>query len=92
MATPADFTTRARDEMYSIYTAYQALKKRIDDLTDEVNANGGAEGLYGTGGVDFPAQTDGFTFTDIVAAFTASVTLIGEPTAEQKNAIIKARR
>ena len=50
MATPSDFTTRARDEMYTIYTAYQALKKRIDDLTDETTANGGAVGLYGTNG------------------------------------------
>ena len=50
MATSADFTTRARDEMYSIYTAYQALAKRINDLTDEVNANGGAVGLYGVDG------------------------------------------
>ena len=33
MATSADFTTRARDEMYSIYVAYQALKKRVDDFT-----------------------------------------------------------
>ena len=92
MATAADFTTRARDEMYSIYTAYQALKKRVDDLTDEVNANGGADGLYGTNGVNFPAQGDGFTFDDIVAAFLASTSLIGAPTAAQKSAIIKARR
>ena len=44
MATPADFTTRARDEMYSIYTSYQALRRRVDDLTDEVTAAGGASG------------------------------------------------
>lgn len=92
MATPADFTTRARDEMFTIYTAYQALKKRIDDLTDEVNANGGAEGLYGVGGVDFPAQPDGMMFEEIVAAFLAVTESIGAPTPEQKNAIIKARR
>ena len=92
MATSADFTARARDEMYSIYTAYQALKKRVDDLTDEVNANGGAVGLYGTNGVNFPDQGDGFTYSDMVAAFTASTSLIGAPTAAQKNAVIKARR
>lgn len=92
MATPADFTTRARDEMYTIYTAYQALKKRIDDLTDEVTANGGAAGLYGANGVDFPAQGDGFTYADMAAAFTAITAMIGAPTAAQKNAIIQARR
>lgn len=92
MATSADFTTRARDEMYSIYTAYQSLKKRIDDLTDEVAANGGATGLYGIGGVDFPVQADGFTYTEMVNAFVGISTLIGEPTADQKNAVIVARR
>ena len=92
MATPADFTARARDEMYSIYTAYQALGKRTADLTDEVNANGGAEGLYGTGGISFPDQGDGFTFEDMVAAFLAVVELVGMPTTDEKNAIIKARR
>lgn len=92
MATPADFTTRARDEIYAIYTAYQALKKRIDDLTDEVNANGGAEGLYGAASVDFPAQPDGMTYTEMVNAFIAVSELIGAPTAEQKNAIIVCRR
>lgn len=78
--------------MYSIYTAYQSLGKRIADLTDEVNANGGAVGLYGVDGISFPDQGDGFTFADMVAAFTASTTLIGAPTEAQKNAIIKARR
>jgi len=78
--------------MYSIYTAYQALKKRVDDLTDEVNANGGAVGLYGVNGVNFPDQGDGFTYDDMVAAFTASTSLIGAPSAAQKSAIIKARR
>lgn len=92
MATPADFTTRARDEMYTIYTAYQALKKRVDDLTDEVTANGGAAGLYGAAGVNFPTQTDNFSYADMVAAFTAVTTLVGAPTSAQKNAIIKARR
>jgi len=92
MATAADFTIRARDEMYTIYSEYQRLKKRIDDLTDDVNANGGAEGLYGVGGVDFPAQPDGMTFMEMVEAFLEISELIGAPTAEQKNAIIKARR
>jgi len=92
MATPADFTTRARDEMYSIYSAYQALKKRIDDLTDEVAANGGAAGLYGAEGAGFPEQTDGFDYDDIVAAFQAITALVGAPTAAQKNAIIICRR
>lgn len=78
--------------MYTIYSAYQALKKRIDDLTDEVNANGGAEGLYGVGGATFPAQADGLTYTEMVNAFLAVSELIGAPTPEQKNAIIKARR
>lgn len=92
MATPSDFTTRARDEMYGVYTAYQALKKRIDDLSDEVTANGGATGLYGTAGVNFPAQGDAFDYTAMVAAFTALVSLVGAPTAAQKTAIIKCRR
>ena len=92
MATPADFTTRARDEMYAIYSAYQALKKRIDDLSDEVAANGGAGGIYGAGGVDWPQQSDGFTLADMGAAFTAIVSLVGEPTAEQKSSIIVCRR
>lgn len=92
MATPQDFTTRTRDEMYTIYTAYQALKKRIDDLTDEVAANGGATGLYGAAGANFPAQGDNFSYADMVAAFTAITAMIGAPTAAQKTAIIKARR
>lgn len=92
MATSADFTSRARDEMYSIYTAYQALGKRIADLADEVNANGGAIGLYGVNGISFPDQGDGFTYDDMVAAFTASTSLIGTPSVTQKRAIIKARR
>jgi len=92
MSTPEDFTTRARDEMYNIYSQYQALKKRIDDLNDEVTANGGAVGLYGAAGVNFPVLPDGFDFTDMVAAFTAIVLLVGEPTQDQKNAIIICRR
>ncbi len=92
MATSADFTTRARDEMYSIYTAYQTLARRIGDLADEVDANGGAVGLYGVNGVNFPDQGDGFTYSDMVAAFNASTSLIGMPSAAQKHAIIKARR
>jgi len=92
MATPADFTTRARDEMYTIYSAYQALKKRIDDLTDEVAANGGAVGLYGAAGVNFPAQSDAFVYADMVASFTAITSLVAAPTSAQKNAIIKCRR
>ena len=92
MATAADFTARARDDMYGIYTAYQQLRKRIDDLTDEVNANGGAEGLYGAGGSAFPDQGDGFGFVDMVEAFTAVTSMVGAPTAAQKRAVIKARR
>ena len=92
MATPADFTTRARDEMYSIYSAYQVLAKRISDLSDEVDANGGAVGLYGAGGVDFPEQGDGFGYDEMVAAFLAITSLVGAPSDAQKNAIIVCRR
>jgi len=92
MATRQDFTTRARDEMYAIYSAYQSLAKRIDDLSDEVSANGGAVGLYGAGGVDFPAQGDDFGYAAMVAAFTAIVSLVGGPTEAQKSAIIVCRR
>ena len=92
MATPADFTTRARDEMFGVLQGYEALGKRIQDLTDEVDANGGAVGLYGAGGADFPVQGDDFTFADMVAAFTAVTALIGTPTDAQKNALWKARR
>lgn len=92
MATAADFTVRARDEMYSIYTAYQALGKRVTDLSDEVTANGGATGLYGAAGVNFPAQGDAFDFDDMVAAFLAITSLVGAPTTAQKQSIIKARR
>jgi len=92
MATSQDFTVRARDEIYEIYRTYQNLKRRIDDLTDEVNANGGAVGLYSADMSLFPAQPDGFTDADMIAAFTAITKLLGEPAKDQKNAIIKARR
>ena len=92
MATAADFTTRARGEMFSIYQQYQAISRRVADLTDEVAANGGATGLYGTNGVNFPAQGDGFSYADMVAAFTALAALVPTPTQAQKNAIIQCRR
>ena len=92
MATAADFTTRARDEMFSIYTAYQALQRRVQDLTDEVAANGGATGIYGAAGVNFPAQGDAFDYAAMTAAFTALTTLVGVPTTAQKQSVIKARR
>lgn len=92
MTTSQDFTTRTRDELFVVYSQYQALLRRITDLTDEVSALGGATGLYGAGGVNFPAQTDGFTFADMAAAFTALTALVGTPTTSQKNAIIKCRR
>lgn len=41
MATPVDFTTRARSEMFSAFQAYQALQRRVQDLQDEVTALGG---------------------------------------------------
>lgn len=91
MATPQDFTVRARDEMYNIYVHYQSLNRRILDLSDEVTALG-VEALYGAGGATFPAQADGFTYADMVAAFMGITSLIGEPTLEQKQAVIKARR
>jgi len=92
LATPQDFTVRTRDEMFSIYTAYQALQRRIQDISDEVTAWGGATGLYGTGGVDFPAQADDFDYDDMVAAFLAITSMIGTPTTAQKQALIKSRR
>jgi hypothetical protein len=78
--------------MYNIYSDYQALKKRIDDLTDEVDANGGATGLYGSDGANFPEQPDGFTYDQMVDAFLALTALIGAPTSGQKSAIIVCRR
>ena len=92
MSTSADFTTRARNEMYSIYVAYQALQRRIQDMGDEVLANGGAVGIYGAGGGDWPVQSDGFDYADMVAAFTNITALVGIPSTEQKNMIIRARR
>lgn len=92
LSTTADFTTRTRDEMFSIYVAYQGLQRRIQDMVDEVAANGGATGIYGTGGVNWPAQGDAFSYADMVAAFTAITSLVGVPSVAQKNAIIKARR
>ena len=92
MATPQDFTTRARDEVYSMFIQYQALQRRIQDLTDEVDALGGAAGLHGATGTSWPAQADGFTLAQMGAAFTAITALIGTPTAAQKQAAIRARR
>ena len=91
MTTSADFTTRARTEMFNIYTAYQALQRRVQDLSDEVSAVG-VVNLYGAAGVDFPEQGDGFEYADMVAAFTNIGALVGEPTAEEKQTIIRARR
>jgi len=54
MTTAADFTTRSRDEMFSIYQAYQILQRRVQDMSDEVTALGGATGIYGEAGVNFP--------------------------------------
>ncbi len=92
MATVQDFTVRTRDEMFDIYTSYQALQRRIQDMTDEVAALGGAAGIYGAAGANFPEQADGFTYAAMTAAFTAITTLIGVPTLAQKQAVIKARR
>ena len=92
MATAADFTTRTRDEMCAIYQAYQAIGKRVQDITDEISALGGPTGVYGAAGVNFPAQGDGFTYADMVAAYTALTAFVAAPTGAQKNAVIKARR
>lgn len=92
MTTPADFTTRARDEMYALFNSYQALQRRVQDLQDEVTALGGFTGIYGAGGANFPAQTDGFVYADMTAAGTAILALVGAPTTAQKNAVIKCRR
>jgi len=92
MATPADFTTRARDEMFSIYAAYQALQRRVADLTDEVTALGGAAGIYGADGSNWPAQPDGFTQANMSAAFTNLTKLVGVPTLAEKQTIIRCRR
>lgn len=92
MTTPADFTTRTRNEMFSIYQRYLSLKQLVTDMNDEVTALGGATGIYGASGVNFPVQGDGFAYADMVAAFTALNALVATPTTAQKNAIIKARR
>lgn len=92
MATSADFTTRARDEMFSIYTAYQALQRRVADLTDEVTALGGAAGIYGADGSKWPAQSDGFDLAAMTAAFTNLTSLVGVPSTAQKQTIIRCRR
>lgn len=92
MATAADFTTRARTEMFAIYVAYQQLQRRVQDLQDEVTALGGAAGIYGAGGVNFPEQGDGFDYDDMAAAFTNLTALVGVPTTAQKQTIIRCRR
>ncbi len=92
MTTKEDYTTRIRNEIYSIYVAYQTLVRRIDDLSDEVTALGGAEGIYGVDGVDWPEQGDGFEYSDITAAFTNLTALVGEASLAEKQTIIKCRR
>ena len=92
MATAADFTTRARGEMFSIYQQYQAISRRVADLTDEVTALGGATGIYGAGGEMWPEQGDGFDLADMTAAFTNLTALVGVPSAAQKQTIIRCRR
>lgn len=92
MTTPADFTTRARDEMYSIYVAYQQLQRRVQDLVDEVNALGGAAGIYGANAEKWPTQGDGFAYQDMVNAFANLTALVGAPTLAQKQTIIRTRR
>ena len=92
MATAADFTTRTRDEMFAIYQAYQAIGKRVQDISDEISALGGPTGIYGAGGANFPAQGDGFVYADMVAAYTALTSFVATPSTAQKNAVIKARR
>ena len=92
MSTPADFTTRARTEMYSIYTAYQALQRRVQDLSDEVTALGGAAGIYGASQEDWPVQGDEFTYANMTAAFTNLGALVGEPSLAEKQTIIRCRR
>ena len=92
MATAADFTTRARNEMFSAFQAYQALQRRVQDLQDEVTALGGAAGIYGQNGVYWPEQGDGFDLADMTAAFTNLTALVGVPTVAQKQTIIRCRR
>ena len=92
MTTPADFTTRTRNEIYAIYQSYLSLKQRVTDMSDEVTALGGAVGIYGENGANFPVQGDAFAYSNMTAAFTALNALVATPTTAQKNAIIKARR
>lgn len=92
MTTPADFTTRTREEIFNIYTAYQSLAKRISDMTDEVTALGGVAGIYGAGGVNWPDQGDGFTLANLTAAYGNIVKLVGAPTTAEKQSIIRTRR
>ena len=92
MTTPADLTTRMRTTMFSIYQDYQKIQRDVQDLTDEVTANGGATGIYGAAGVNFPEQGDAFVYADMTAAFLALTALVPTPTQLQKNALIKARR
>lgn len=92
MATAADFTTRVRGEMFATFQAYQALQRRVADLSDEVTALGGAAGIYGAGGVNFPVQGDGFSFADMTSAFTNLTALVGAPSTAQKQTLIRCRR
>jgi len=92
MSTPADFTTRAREEMFSIYEAYQAIQRRVQDLQDEVTALGGTVGIYGADGVNFPVQGDGFDYADMAAAFTNLTKLVAVPTLAEKQTIMRCRR
>jgi len=78
--------------MFSILLAYIAQQQRIQAIADEVEANGGAVGLYGAGGADFPEQGDGFTFADMAKAFTNLTTLIGVPSHLQTLSLWKCRR
>lgn len=92
MATPADFTARARTEMFSVYQAYQSLQRRVQDLQDEVTALGGAAGIYGANQENWPAQGDDFDYADMAAAFTNLSALVGVPSTAQKQTIIRCRR
>lgn len=92
MTTNADLTTRVRTEMHSIFQAYQALERRVTDLSDEVTANGGAVGIYGKDGVDFPEQGDGFSYADMVNALTNLPKLMAESSLAEKQTIIRTRR
>lgn len=78
--------------MYNIYAAYLTLYRRIQDLSDEVAALGGAAGIYGADGSKWPPQGDTFTAADMSNAFANLTKLIGEPTLAQKQTIIRCRR